>query len=133
MIDLSRQIAARLKFLRESYGWTAEQTEEKLGLSRGTWSRIESGKRGRMFTVDILVACAKGFRARDLNWLVLGKVVHPELLPEVVTGLKQKASASDDADWAQVRMSAPRARRLRKPQPRGAKKTPPKAVKKRGV
>lgn len=134
MQDLSRDIAKKLKFVREAYGWNKTETETRAGLSSGHLTRIENGDRARILSVDVLEALARALKIRDLNWLVWGKIRHRDLLPECVTRAAPGIlSPREELDFEKERISAPRARRRRKTPPHPEEAAPRKKAAKRGA
>lgn len=71
--EISREVAWRMRVIRVARGLTREEVEARCPeLSKGHLSKIESGKRGRWLSVDIVARVARVLNV-DVGYLITGE------------------------------------------------------------
>jgi transcriptional regulator with XRE-family HTH domain len=68
---LSRDVALRVSNLRQVHGLSQNELERRAGLAIGMVSRIESGERGRLMTIDVALRLAMALFC-DVGYLITG-------------------------------------------------------------
>ena len=71
------EVAARIRRLRNSHGYTQETAAELLDIDRSYMSRIENGSKG--CSVDLLIRLSELYHV-SLDYLILGRAADQALL-----------------------------------------------------
>ncbi len=88
---LSRQIASRIQFTRQSRGLAQYHLENLAGIASGQVCRIEAGVRGNALSVEVLLKIANALQV-DVGWLITGIVPTGTWKPpeDVIQAMKAK-------------------------------------------